>query len=548
MPHLESKVTDEIQNTNLQDGTLEKSKLLEREASKITGIKPTLGSTITSDDLADIAVPNIKQPRDIPPPSISALADLRKNEKPPETPLESQLSEFESLASLDFSPAQKERKVRVQTQAEQRRLNELNKQAALLEARALEAEQKARETGETLGFKGREAQRVRNQFAVEALRLNAQIQAAQGNLSLARQLAQESVEAKFVQEKEDIRVKRANIISIFDQLTPEQKKRAENALLRLDSQDEFIKEQEQKEKAKEKVLLEYAGLVENDVLEEARQAEDAISAKQILEQNVARERDTKITEINGRNVLIDTQTGEIIKDLSSTLIKDGIDIGVPEADFGSPEYRYNVIASSVKFGDKSMTQGQLEKVQQALTALGGIESLNSLLFGGDIKNSTGFVRGNVRKLINLFGADAPASQINAIIQGLVPTVARGIFGEVGVLTDTDIKNYSKTMANLTSSEEQNRLVSIVMLDVLSRSIENTLTTNALNQINVSNFAPVILNVRRRIDTEKLKLGITPYTGLKNDEFLDSVPEEKEQIDSSEGFKEQIQNFLNFYFK
>src|SRR5690606_37317375 len=38
-----------------------------------------------------------------------------------------------------------------------------------------------------------------------------------------------------------------------------------------------------------------------------------------------------------------------------------------------------------------------------------------------------------------------AQEINAIIQGAVPNLARGIFGEVGVLTDKDIELYRKTL-------------------------------------------------------------------------------------------------------
>ena len=39
------------------------------------------------------------------------------------------------------------------------------------------------------------------------------------------------------------------------------------------------------------------------------------------------------------------------------------------------------------------------------------------------------------------------AKIRAEITGLIPTVARGIFGEVGVLTDADIENYKKELAN-----------------------------------------------------------------------------------------------------
>ena len=55
----------------------------------------------------------------------------------------------------------------------------------------------------------------------------------------------------------------------------------------------------------------------------------------------------------------------------------------------------------------------------------------------------------------------------AQLAGITPKVARGIFGEVGVLTDTDIKNYQRTLPNLTSTEEKNKLVVKFMRDLLA---------------------------------------------------------------------------------
>jgi len=163
----------------------------------------------------------------------------------------------------------------------------------------------------------------------------------------------------------------------------------------------------------------------------------------------------------------------------------------------------DIISASAQYGDKRLTDSQLEKIQQATSALGSMESLQGLLG----ISSTGPVKGKARQLVAGLGGDADAKAINATIQGLIPTVARGIFGEVGVLTDADIANYRKTVPNLTSTADQNRLISLVMYDVLSRSVKNTLTTNARNQANVSNFAPVYQDVEGRITKLKSELGV-----------------------------------------
>jgi hypothetical protein len=168
----------------------------------------------------------------------------------------------------------------------------------------------------------------------------------------------------------------------------------------------------------------------------------------------------------------------------------------------------DIVSASAKYGDKRLTDSQLEKIQKAQQALGSMETLQGLLSQGtDGLKTTGPLSGRVRTLVSQIGGDADARAINATIQGLIPTVARGIFGEVGVLTDTDIENYRKTVPNLNSTEAQNKLISVIMYDVLTRSLESTLTTNAANQTNVSGFAPTYKDIKSRVNTLKTNLGL-----------------------------------------
>lgn len=168
----------------------------------------------------------------------------------------------------------------------------------------------------------------------------------------------------------------------------------------------------------------------------------------------------------------------------------------------------DIIAGSSRYGDKRLTDSQLEKIQKSMSALGSMETLQGLLSQGkDGINVSGPLTGRLRTLVSQLGGDANASAINATIQGLIPTVARGIFGEVGVLTDADIANYRKTVPNLNATGQQNKLISLVMYDVLSRSLENTLVSNARNQTNVSGFVSDYQNVKSRISTLKSNLGV-----------------------------------------
>jgi len=236
-----------------------------------------------------------------------------------------------------------------------------------------------------------------------------------------------------------------------------------------------------------------------------------------------------------------------IKELNSKLAEYESANIPPSILFGTPGYSESVIANSVKYGEEGMTDSQLEKIQKSLTSLEGVENLNALLLQGeDGLSLSGPVTGKVRSFITKLGGDADAAAINAALQGLVPTLARGVFGEVGVLTNADIENYKKTLPNLTSSEDQNRLVSIILLDTLSRSIEKTLLTNAMNFKNTSQFLPAYLEVKKRVAEEKRRLGVTSYSGLDNNTMLDSVPTATSTPQSSNngGYNQLMFNLFN----
>lgn len=207
-----------------------------------------------------------------------------------------------------------------------------------------------------------------------------------------------------------------------------------------------------------------------------------------------------------------------LEKLRGDIRKNNLDIDLIEAksklggSTGDPVL--DIVSASAQYGDKRLTDSQLEKIQKAQQALGSMETLQGLLAQGkDALKTTGPLSGRTRTLVSQLGGDADAKAINATIQGLIPTVARGIFGEVGVLTDADIANYRQTVPNLTSTEAQNKLVSIIMYDVLSRSLESTLVSNAQNQTNVSGFASTYTDTKNRINTLKNELGVPEESNI-----------------------------------
>ena len=76
----------------------------------------------------------------------------------------------------------------------------------------------------------------------------------------------------------------------------------------------------------------------------------------------------------------------------------------------------------------------------------------------------------------------------------MPNLARGVYGEVGVLTDNDIKTYSKTLPNLKSTEDVRNAVLGITVDLIAKSIKRNLEVNAANQKDVSGFVDIYTNM------------------------------------------------------
>lgn len=66
--------------------------------------------------------------------------------------------------------------------------------------------------------------------------------------------------------------------------------------------------------------------------------------------------------------------------------------------------------------------------------------------------------------------DSDAKLLAAKVQAAVPTLARGVFGEVGVLTDQDIANYKALLPNNRSPEAAAKVLFEFLSDKLQRSV------------------------------------------------------------------------------
>lgn len=103
--------------------------------------------------------------------------------------------------------------------------------------------------------------------------------------------------------------------------------------------------------------------------------------------------------------------------------------------------------------------------------------------------------------------DTKAQQIKAQLTALVPNLARGVYGEVGVLTDQDIANYTKTLPNLKSTKEVRDALLAISAKSVYRALENKLLVQAKGGVDVSGYATDLTQMRTLTDNLLQSAGV-----------------------------------------
>lgn len=97
--------------------------------------------------------------------------------------------------------------------------------------------------------------------------------------------------------------------------------------------------------------------------------------------------------------------------------------------------------------------------------------------------------------------DKDAQSVRAILNQTIPNIARWIYGEVGVLSDQDIKFYTKTLPNLQQTEDVKKLVLAATLRVVRSWVDNQMRNLAWAWRDVSNLGASY----KKIDSQLKKL-------------------------------------------
>ena len=151
-------------------------------------------------------------------------------------------------------------------------------------------------------------------------------------------------------------------------------------------------------------------------------------------------------------------------------------------------------------GGKDVADTFIQAFDKALNVVYQISDLQEAINGESTGPIWGIIRSN-----NPY--DVKAQQLQAQIAAIVPNLARGVYGEVGVLTDNDIKNYSKTLPKLTNLEEARNAILGITIKSVQRSLENKIKSQAAANRDVSGYADIYRSVQELADQTLESVGL-----------------------------------------
>jgi hypothetical protein len=195
-----------------------------------------------------------------------------------------------------------------------------------------------------------------------------------------------------------------------------------------------------------------------------------------------------------------TGTAKLIASRAKTYAPKGTGSDTPVSTLGYDDPNYTLDSVRKSKGGRFLTQGELKPITDIQTIVGQTEALSTLVNSVDTGPIVGIVKSS-----NPF--DTKAQLMKAEVTAIVPKLARGVYGEVGVLTDQDIDNYSRTIANLKNTNDVNKAVMAMTLDIATRSLANQLNSLSAGGRDVSRFEAIYTGLNKKASEIKSQLGI-----------------------------------------
>jgi hypothetical protein len=126
--------------------------------------------------------------------------------------------------------------------------------------------------------------------------------------------------------------------------------------------------------------------------------------------------------------------------------------------------------------------------------------------------------------------DSNAQALIAQINSVVPNIARGVYGEVGVLTDADIQNYAKTLPNIKSTEDTNKLVLAMTLKTMLNWFKWQLQIDGSAGRDVSGFWWTVKQYETRINSLLNSIGSWTQQTVGGEQSI-LTPQQQSEFDS-----------------
>lgn len=430
------------------------------------GVDTPLGSSgaITAADMAFTAAPNFKTPtpsepfpvKDIPIPELPETEPEREA-----SDVTKRLQELNNRLSGQ-SAFRTEQEKTLGVEGLRKTSLDLSNQLRALQAEAEatrispEFEQKNVLSPFAEGERGRKLRDV----GVRALIVGANLQASQGNLAMALDQVDRAVEQKFGPVKEEIAVKTANLDLILKspEFSRAEKERAERQKIIQQARlrDIEIQEREQDSIWKTGIEAAQAG-ADSLTLRKIQNAKSATEAMQLASPFTQKQSvDTQVVDIGGRKVLINSQTGETIRDFGGAVPGGGSPGGITDPS-GKP---------------LKLTASQTESLSSYDTTMGAAQSALALLDQGV---QTGPVAGRTLQAKKFIGrADSKQLELEQILGKIKADFFKAVSG--AAVSEQEVKRLSKFLPDITDQESVIRSKLNTLSNELSRSKSNLLRT------------------------------------------------------------------------
>lgn len=186
-------------------------------------------------------------------------------------------------------------------------------------------------------------------------------------------------------------------------------------------------------------------------------------------------------------------------------------------------------------GYSQLLSDQQKSLADATEVIALIDTLEDLL---DTKEGDSFMKNVFDAKLNIFSGSAAA--IKGTLNAIAPKAARGLFGEVGVLTDADIDRYRVIFPRLTQPKQVRDVMTALSKRIAHRALESRALGLARGKRDVSSYYNQLSGLKQ--DADVIESEFNNLVGIKKEEERREVTKQEaveQGIDLSGLLQEEI---------